>query len=89
MSATIGPASTIIAQALELGLLCRPTKGTGVGYGEALEVSDTCFWLVIGGKPWDRSEPYTIRPTDLLCDWALTTKDLIQREWQSSVEEPF
>lgn len=88
MSATIGPASVIIAQALQLGLLCRPTKGTGVGYGEALAVSEDCFWLVIG--PETKSGPvYTLRPTDLLVDWELSTHDLIRREWQSSVEEPF
>jgi len=87
MKPTSGNCSTIIQQALQLGILARPCRSTRVGAGEALEVSDTCFWIRNGA---DSSAPiWTPEPSDLVGDWELTTLDLIRQEWHKLTETPW
>ncbi len=87
MKSTHGPAPLIIAQALELGLLCRPIHPARVGTGEALEVSKALFWLRNGH---DNEAPvFAPSPEELLQTWELTTRDLIRSEWHKAQEDPF
>jgi hypothetical protein len=87
MKPTSGTAPTIIAQALELGILCRPRHSTRVGVGEALVVSRDLFWIKDGHE--GRLKVFSPSPDELMQDWELTTTDLIRAEWRKSCEEPF
>lgn len=91
MKPTIGPSHVIIAQALELGILCRPVYhnilgGIRVSSGEALEVSEDLFWHVDGAGGRRVFHP---SPSELVQDWALTTRDIIVSEWHKAQETPF
>jgi hypothetical protein len=85
MKPTRGYAPIIIAQALELGILCRPMHSSRVGVGEALEVTKDTFWLVSGNE----TVVFCPTPDELTQTWELTTRDLVRSEWQQSCEEPF
>jgi hypothetical protein len=87
MKPTEGSAPNIIAQALELGILCRPMHSSRVGVGEALVVSRDLFWIKDGYE--GRLKVFSPSPDELMQDWELTTTDLIRAEWQKSCEEPF
>ena len=84
MKPTVGGAPNIIAQALELGILCRPRHSTRVGVGEALVVSRDLFWIKDGYE--GRLKVFSPSPDELMQDWELTTTDLIRSEWQKSCE---
>lgn len=84
---TTGPAPLIIAQALELQILCRPTHSTRVGVGEALAVSRDLFWLHNGHD--STFEVFHVSPEELTQDWTLTTQDLIRAEWNKATEAPW
>lgn len=86
MKPTHGPAPDIIAQALALGLLCRPTNSPRVGCGEALEVTRDCFWIYIHGES---PRAFSVSPDELLQTWELTTKDLVRDEWNRARGEPW
>jgi hypothetical protein len=87
MRPVIGPAPVIIAQALRLGLLCRPTHSSRVAYGEALEVSKDLFWLRNGHD--EEAPVFFASPEELCMDWELTTMDLIRSEWRKEAEIPW
>lgn len=84
---TTGPAPQIIAQALELQIMCRPTHSTRVGVGEALAVSRDLFWLVSGQD--GTFVAFRVSPEELMQDWTLTTNDLIRAEWQKETSVPW
>lgn len=87
MKPTHGPAPLIIAQAIELGLLCRPIHSPRVGVGEALEVSKECFWLRNGH---DHERPvFSPSPSELMQTWELTTMDLLRSEWDRATGVPW
>lgn len=91
MKPVIGPCSEIVAQALSLGLLCRPVLGHGVkiGAGEALEVGRDSFWFFHSGDPQQPVTEYTVSPWELTQDWELTTRDLLRAEYRRFTEEPW
>ena len=84
---TTGPAPQIIAQALELQIMCRPTHSTRVGVGEALAVSRDLFWLVSGQD--GTFVAFRVSPEELMQDWELTSNDLIRAEWQKETSVPW
>ena len=87
MKSTHGPAPLIIAQALELGLLCRPLHSSRICTGEALEVSRDLFWHRNGHD--SGFSAFSPSPEELLQTWELTTPDLIRSEWHKAQEDPF
>ena len=77
---TSGPAPLIIAQAIHLGILCRPRHSARFGHGCALEPSsDGCFFhrVCANGPTWSC---FSVEPRELLGDWELTTTDILIRE---------
>lgn len=77
---TSGPASEIIAQAIHLGILCRPMHSERFGLGCALEpTKDGCFFhrVCADGPTWSC---FVVEPREIICDWELTTMDILQRE---------
>ena len=58
-----------------------------IAFGETLEVSLDCFWLVNGSRT--HGVTFCVTPAELLMDWELTTHDLIRQEWMKSTENPF
>jgi hypothetical protein len=78
-----GPAPDIIALALKLGILARPSHSSRVGVGEALEVSNDLFWRVDNEG---HSEPFQPSPDEICQEWNLTTQDLIRDEWRKACE---
>ena len=91
MKPVIGSCSEIVAQALALGLLCRPvlTRGANIGAGEALEVGKDSFWHYYAGDPTLPVTAYTVSPWELTLDWELTTKDLLRAEYRRFTEDPW
>ena len=87
MKPVIGPANQIIEQALRLGILCRPTRGIRVGVGEALELTEDGFYRVSASD--EVAVPYSPSPVELICDWELTSWDLIRSEYRREVETPW
>lgn len=93
MKPTIGPSHIIIAQAMELGICCRPVyhnippfHGIRVPSGEALEVSEDLFWRVDGDGGREVFHP---SPAELVQDWTLTTREIIAEERKKARETPF
>ena len=83
---TIGPAPLIIAQAVELGILCRPVEPGWCG--EALSPGPDGFQRIEAG-----SNNYlglrNVTPGQIMLDWTLTTRELLEAEYQESLRDPF
>lgn len=69
--------------ALKVGCMCRPAgvttpNGGKPWQGEALEVSDTCFWrFSVFSKV---SEQYHPTPEDLMYQWEVVGKSTLEEE---------
>jgi len=88
MNCARGDAPTIISQALALGIMARPVGSVRVGVGEGLYVSKTGFML--SSSTTGRSIlPFNPEPQELLMDWELTTRDLLDEEHRKSTETPW
>lgn len=87
MNPCIGPAPQIIAQAIALNLLCRPVHGR-LGSGEALSPTEDSFERV---SAWTSNYLGLFHPTpeEILADWMLTTRDLLQMEYERTNTDPF
>lgn len=85
-SYTIGPAPLIIAQAMELGILCRPGE---LGWlGKALRPTVDGFEIV---EAWtDNWLGYqSVTPGQIVLDWTLTTLEILKSEERESTDKPF
>lgn len=86
MKPVIGPAGEIIQQAISLGILCRPEEP---GWsGEALKPEGEYFEHVIAASNHFVGF-YRLKPSQLMVDWELTTKDLITKEFDDAQKPPF
>lgn len=86
MKPTIGPANLVIAQAIELGILCRPVE---LGWiGSALAPTKDSFEK-IEAETNNYLGLYHPTPGQIMLDWMLTTKELIESEYRESMKEPF
>lgn len=86
MRTTIGPAPTIIAQAMELGILCRPVELGWIGSAllpttDSFERIEACSNNYLG--------LYHPTPGQLMLDWMLITRELIESEYCESIKDPF
>jgi hypothetical protein len=87
MKPTSGNVSLILAQAIQLQILCRPCHSQRVGLGEGLACSADGFWLHNGAD--DTFYEWTPVPSDMLGDWELTTQDLIRAEFEKETRAPW
>lgn len=90
MRATFGSASTIIYQARELGILCRPAGPDWRGSGRAIQPdkdADGFYYIDAGGVLG--AMPHVVKPSEIIQDWELTTLDIIKAEYESLCKEPF
>ena len=88
MSSNILTVGTAVAEALRLGIFCRPVKRTAsIGVGEALEVSPECFWMRTAYSA--KGELHHVSPEDLVGAWELVTLDILREEWRKAAEEPW
>ena len=90
MRATFGGASTIIHQARELGILCRPAGPDWRGSGMAIQPdkdADGFYYIDAGGVLG--AMPHVVKPSEIIQDWELTTLDIIKAEYESLCKEPF
>lgn len=86
MKPTIGPAPLIIAQAIELGILCRPLDGKW--FGAALAPSKDSFERIEAASN-NYLGLYYPTPHQIMLDWELTTRGLIDAEFNSNISHPF
>ena len=84
--AVVGPAPLIIAQAIELGILCRPVEPGWCG--EALSPGSDGFQRIEA-----LSNGYIglrdVTPGQIMLDWMLTTRELLEAEYDEAAEAPF
>ena len=86
MKPVIGPARSIIQQAISLGILCRPDEP---GWsGEALKPDGEYFEHVIAASNHFVGF-YRLKPGQILRDWELTTKEIITEEFDRDQKPPF
>lgn len=86
MKPTIGPANIVIAQAIELGILCRPVE---LGWiGSALAPTKEGFEK-IEAETNNYLGLYHPTPGQIMLDWMLTTRELIEAEYAESIKMGF
>lgn len=81
MKPVIGSAPEIIAQAMALGILCRPVEPGWCG--EALEPRRDGFRRI---EAWTTNllGDRVITPHQILLDWTLITKELLEKECEEA-----
>lgn len=86
MKPVIGPAPQIISQAMALGILCRPVEPGWCG--EALSPGPDGFQRVEAA-----SNNYlglrNVTPGQIMLDWTLITKELLEKEYSEDLKGGF